>query len=67
MRKIVGLWTTYRFDLATSGKKIASAIFSVVTQKQPSASFTYPSGAYPWLANSPERLGLEVGMQRDYG
>ena len=52
---------------AEGGRKIASTILSVLRQKQSSTSFVYPSGAYPWLANSPERLGLEVGMQRDYG
>jgi hypothetical protein len=52
---------------AEGGRKIASTILSVLRQKQSSTSFVYPSGAYPWLANSPERLGPEVGMQRDYG
>ena len=52
---------------AEGGRKIASTILSVLRQKQASTSFVYPSGEYPWLANSPERLGLEVGMQRDYG
>lgn len=51
---------------AEGGRKIASTILSVLRQKQSSTSFVYPSGAYPWLASSRERLCPEVGMQRDY-